>query len=907
MNEAPRPDLVLPELLQGQWTTALICTYGADLTFFETRLLSQLAQIPLRIILADNERLASTLEEASRTGQRHRLANKAYVAAPIRHRRSAHAKLILLLGPSNGLMIVGSGNLGYEGYAAPGELWHVFAYSEERPEHLHEFAAARTYIDDVVARGLVDPPVAELLQTAWGQATWVAPSTAESTAIIKNLDRPIIDQLRDAVTQPVNELIVHAPFHDADCAALHELIKSFTPKRVRLLLTEATSADPEAIALVLQDAKKAITELVQVKAEPAAYIHAKWVHLIHSESETLLTGSANLSRSALLRTADRGNIEIGVISSGIRGAFGHLYSHLQSTPVKDVSSLSISYQGGADGDFEPSTYPVVLWSRLDGTTLTLVFDEVVPDATTIDLQDHGGRVLAVSVIHFDAERVRIDLSKESMERVADGGKVQVRLEGDDDQISVTWPYHLAHLRGRLDKASQREHLPRLGDLPEQDAELYELLQELDQTLIIDRASIWRIAKPTDPVPPESGDGESGVMLEDLDWERVRRDPRYGGYFTRGRAAGLPPTDIQVILAAIAGRLGEIGVIGPSAGDGGDDDLAREGDTTSSDADEAAAVEDELEDELTRRRLPISTRTRMAFDRFVRRYAAALDDSAFIDELGPIPAATNAAVFNHLLIRLLERKAVSPSVAIESQVKTWRFLWGDSQSAGITALLDDESAEVVRDVLKDAGARVTTLRGIAASVNYVMDDASTEALRDAVRHALTDDEFGLDKDQLVETAGGPSAARRLLDVLDRAASPATTAEILEIVVSTYGIARSSAEWRNEKVLRPGGGVIKSKTFVLTAAVVDLTPDRAQEMLGRVVVAAHYAGHGGAYHRIRFEGNGKAVAFWDVGAGTGVVLIGDDVEDLESIDPPWPAWAVKIDELASDLDGHSVATG
>lgn len=902
MIAALSPGLVLPDLLQGHWTSALICTYGADLTFFETRLLSQLAQIPLRIILADNKRLASNLDEASRTGQRHRLANKAYVAAPIRHPWAAHAKLILLLGPSKGLMIVGSGNLGYEGYAAPGELWHVFTYSEERPEHLKEFAAARNYIDDLIARGgLVDPPVAELLQTAWGQATWVAPSPAESTAIITNLKRPILDQLREAISEPVDELIAHAPFHDADCAALHELIKLFTPKRVRLLLTEATSADPEAIVRVLQDARKAIVEQVQVKAEKAAYVHAKWVHLIHSESEALLTGSANLSRSALLRAADRGNIEIGVISDGRRGAFDHLYSHLQSTPVKDVSLLGISYQGESDGDLEPSTYPMVLWSRLDGSTLTLVFHQAIPNGTAIDLQDHAGKVLAISAIDLDKERVLIHLTKEAAERIADGGEVQIRVDGDDDQFSVTWPYHLAHLKGRLDKASQRDHLPRIGDLPEQDAELYELLQELDQTLIIDRASVWRIAKPADPTPAPDAE-ELGRRLDDLDWERVRRDPRYGGYFTRGRAAELPPTDIQVILAAIAGRLGEIGVID----NGADDDLAREGDATSSDADEAAEAEDELEDELARRRLPVSTRTRMAFDRFVRRYAAALEDDALIDELGPILAATNAAVFNHLLIRLLKREAVSSSVAIESQIKTWRFLWGHFESPGITSVLDDESAEVIREVLKDAGARATTLSGITASFNYVTEDANAAALRDTIRHVLTDGEFALDADQLVETAGDPSAAHQLLDALKRAASPATAAEILEIVVSPYGIARSSAEWRNEKVLRSGRGVTRSKTFVLTA-VVDLTPGRAREMLGRVLVAAHYAGQDGVYHRIRFEGNGKAVAFWDEDAGTGVVLIGDDVEDLESIDPPWPAWAVKIDELASDLDGHAVATG
>ena len=81
-----------------------------------------------------------------------------------------------------------------------------------------------------------------------------------------------------------------------------------------------------------------------MKDEPAAYIHAKWVHLIHPDTETLLTGSANLSRSALLRSSSGGNIEMGVVSTGPAGTFDGLYAHLQRKMVNDVSLLGISYQ-----------------------------------------------------------------------------------------------------------------------------------------------------------------------------------------------------------------------------------------------------------------------------------------------------------------------------------------------------------------------------------------------------------------------------------------------------------------------------------------------------------------------------------------------------------------------------------
>lgn len=895
MRTTPRPDLVLPELIQGQWTTALITTFGADLTFFETRLLHQLAQVPLRLVLADHRLLTETLAEAARTGQRHRLANKGYVAAPVRHARAAHGKLVLLLGPSEGLLVVGSGNLGYEGYAAPGELWHVFAYAEDRAQHIGEFAAARSYIEGLARRGLLDPPVVELLEAAWGEATWLPAAPDGPTAITSNLDRPILDQLREAVTEPVVELVAHAPFHDADCAALRELIDVFAPKRVRLLLTDDTSADAEAINRTLAAAPSTAIDRVQVRSEPAAYIHAKWVHLIHRNSETLLTGSANLSRSALLWSAGKGNTEIAVISTGRKGAFNHLYDHLQPEPVHDPSTLGISFRADNHETPSPAAHPVVLWARLDGTRLTMIFDRVLPPAPGIELQDHAGRPLTCGTFDIYGTEVRASLSEESAALLAEGGRVQVRLDADDAQVSECWPYHLANLRGRLSKASQREHLPRIADLPEQDAELYALLEELDKSLIIDRVSAWRIAKPKDPLPRDADEGPPGITLEDLDWARVRRDPRYSGYFAHSRSRDLPPTDVQIILAAIAGRLGEIGLAVPRTTGDDDEDLAHEGDVRSSEADD----EDELEDELNRRHLPVSTRTRMAFDRFVRRYAAALQDSTFMEELGPIPAASNAVVFNHLLVRLLERSAVSPRWAVAAQLATWAFLWGGPHSPGIASILDEEMADLVRQVLLDTQSRATTLRGLAIALEHADDDESTTALRDAARLLLTEPEFALDDALLIEATGGISSARGLLDQLGQAAAPQTDGEILDLILTPLGLPRSSGSWRHETVNRRGRGTCQSNTLVITAPVTALTPKRAEEALAWVAVAAHYAGHDGAYVRVRFEGNGKSVAFWDADASRGMVMIEDQMHPLDAIAPPWPEWELRISDLRAQL--------
>lgn len=899
---SPRADVVIPELLQGQWTTALICTYGADLTFFETRLLGQLAQIPLRIVLADDVQLAETFAESARTGQRHRLANKAYVAAPVRHARAAHGKLIALLGASSGLLVVGSGNLGYEGYAAPGELWHVYAYSDERPGHLQEFASARAHVDGLAQGGLLDPPVIELLQIAWGQSPWIPPAPVGQSALRSSLDDPIIEQLRNEVAGPVDELIAHAPFHDADCTALRKLIDRFRPKRTRLLLTGATSADPVSIQNVMEDAPSPILERVQVRSEPSAYIHAKWVHLIHGDSETLLTGSANLSRTALLRSAMNGNVELGVITHGGRGAFDSLYAHLERSEVDDPASLKISYQGAPPGETVDRQHPFLLWSRLDGSWLTLAFDRPIADGTAILVEDHTGSQLEWTAKEVDGSQVRLALTKDSAERLAEGGRMQVMLGLDESQISHSWPYQLAQLRGRLEKVGQRDRLQHLGDLPEQDAELYELLQELDATLIIDRASVWRIAKGNKPTHVATDDdGEPSIRIEDLDWTRVRRDHRYGGYFGRSGGPGVAPTDIQVILAAIAGRLGDIGmeVDDPP---GGEDELAHEGDTASAEGDDER--EDELVDELLRRRLPVSTRTRMAFDRFSRRYSEALADSGFIEELGPIPAATNATIFNHLLARLLERKAISPPVALRAHLGTWTFLWGSPDATGIAEGLDEETTAVVQQALRDGHAKVATVRGIAAAANDAATGDDLVRLRELTRFLLVDADFGLDGDLLEEAAGLTTMAGGVLDALFRAASPATAAEVAEIVTASHGISKGQAHWSRHTVQR-AGSKHDVNTFVVESVIEGLTPELAVEVLGRVVVASSFTDHEGTYWRIRFAGNGKSVAFWDAETRDGAVRVEDEIQDLADLHVPWPTWVRRVEALRSELVTRSQA--
>ena len=166
------PRIRIPELFDEAWDSVIIASYGADLEFFERILLRQLSGTRNRVVFADGRQVTQTLAEPdSRTQLRQ--VNRTYVLAPIRASGAAHAKLIMLLSEDRGLLAVGSGNLGMNGYASGGECFSRYRWSEDDQDQLGEFLAARGFIDQICEQRLVDPFVRQFVRQAWEGAPWL--------------------------------------------------------------------------------------------------------------------------------------------------------------------------------------------------------------------------------------------------------------------------------------------------------------------------------------------------------------------------------------------------------------------------------------------------------------------------------------------------------------------------------------------------------------------------------------------------------------------------------------------------------------------------------------------------------------------------------------------------------------
>jgi hypothetical protein len=681
--------LRVPDLLHGgEWEHALILTYSLDLSFYERDLGRTLTRVPNRVVLADSRRLAEHFDDMASGGEVLHAANLAYAVGGVTAVRAAHAKVILLAAPGSGLVIIGSGNLTLGGYASQGEQFCIYRYDGTQ-DQLPPFAAVRQLLDGLAAREWIDPVARWHLDQIWAGAPWLGATAPPGTPmpVRHNLDASLLSQLAGRIGgQPVSEVIVHAPFYDPHCEALGRLLAQLAPASARILVQEhETSIDPTALARVLGSYHGRVAVQPASAPEAGTYLHAKFVLARTRREDIVLAGSANMSLSALCNTVASGNVELGNLLSAPPGSFDYLLDGLTiGPPASDLAVLHVALR--TDGSPRPDL--VALRSaRWRDNVLTVTADRDLPAAQHVRLR--AGEVtsddLAPDIDGAVATfRLAGTAAGQALERAAPVALLLRDGNGDWSSTSPTWPYHVDALRGRLARPADHDVLRRVGSLPADEEDLLDLLEELQRSLVPDFETAWRLAR-RDPVPVGRDEDTGGpARLADIDFEQLRRHPRVAQYLRTGaRRDGSEPTDLQVILSAIArhfaGTPGPAGAHHGGTAETGDIEAGRSADDTDQDT------------EQERRRLSAQARNRLAWQRFITRYLDGLSDPRFQELAGPVMLARNAAVFNHLLALLLQRDSIRSEFGISGQLRLWHFLWGQaSDDLDLAGSLDQES-------------------------------------------------------------------------------------------------------------------------------------------------------------------------------------------------------------------------
>src|SRR5450756_25861 len=756
--------IAIPDILAQPRDHAIICTFGADLTFYEGPLWRQIARARNRVVLADDMMLASQLNDLAASGGRLRHVNINYLVAPVTNRARAHAKFILLADAAGGTLLVGSGNVSIDGYASRGEVFCRYDINGRDTGQLAAFRAVKALLDTVVERGYLDTQVRTHLDHVWSGTPWIWAAPPAGTAPVRhNLNTPLAVQLADALAgESVLDLVAHAPFHDSSCEALRRLLGTLSPANATVLVQEgSTSVDPHALDLVLRGHSAPARVLLATAPEfPGTYLHAKFI-LVRTATRTItFTGSANLSLAALYRT-DRpaggepaGNIELVNLLDGPAEIFDEFLSGLDlAESVTPTAALNVCLAGdsGSPDAVRPQLRSAV-WDNgvlviesaaplLSGSLTLTIAGTDAPAEITVEDKTITARpaVEAADLLNRAAVPVRLRIG------TADGPV----------ETTPVYPYHSRSLAGMLTGRREPDLLRKTGslDFGTDDEELAALVYELDAALVISPHSLWRLAGRTAPAGASDGEGPR-LNWEDIDFETLRRHPKLAQYQSAlgSRTGGHEATDLQIILAAITERFQGLGQHatseGQSHGNGPGTELddmltALPGDRDDGPGDktpEEAEAESEAEDdgERQRHRLRIETRNRLAWQRFCDRFTRGLRDPEFIHLVGHEVALANAIIFNHLLALLVVRHIIDPGKGVTCQLQLWTFLWGNADHSGYLDALDDDTRLSAMEAIAARGGEITVVAavGVADQLTLSSDwhDLRTE-LRDMWRHLL----------------------------------------------------------------------------------------------------------------------------------------------------------------------------
>jgi hypothetical protein len=746
--------LKIPEEIKGRWQHALILTYGLDIPFFENGLWRQFGKAcNNKIILADGKRYLQTCESYANSKGLIRHLNQHYVAEGIFAPYSAHAKLILLANDQHGRLLVGSGNLGYQGYASGGEMFTKYEYSEEAPDTLREFVAVRQFIDGLIDKGYIGEQGRYHIQEhMYSKCPWLFGNPQRESQVRHNLNKSFIDQLQETIGNTVvDELWIMAPFYDEKCIALEKMLSTFQPKTTHLLIQQQrTSADPLTLMNIV-DAHNGRVKIHSVSLENNPYLHTK-MYLFKLGSDSIcLQGSPNLSQVAMLRSGNKANVELANLLTGERDTFDYIFGELQMEEVSSAHDLEISYHAINDeaADSEKDT-PILRSGRLDGDKLYLQVGVSSFDPRTASLLIDGV-IIPLNFRITNEHCWEYELSQTAIEILSGSQPLPIRLKWEEGEITnPIFVCNVHTLRRTLEITTHSEAWEHLSDLDVEDEVLEELLIDLRNALIIEPEDLWQLAKSSKSgvsTNKDNDDSAPAIDYDNFDYEILKQHPKLQQYIRGRGGSSYQQTQLQIILSAITSNFRDFV-------EATDSEIVL--DISASAVDESLALienMEELEEEETlqeeerqRRQLSAQKRIRRILSNFIQRYLRGTSNPLFWEKVGFDVISQNYVIFSHIMWHLFSKEWLEDEFIIDNLLKTITNHWGTPSQSGYFNSLPKNQVDELFDLLQEKHANAQLIASIYHCARLTrkqhLQDLRLQ-LRDFWRYFISDLPFEVD--------------------------------------------------------------------------------------------------------------------------------------------------------------------
>lgn len=299
---------------RSKYHSCVITCYAFDFAFFEERMLPVLRTANIRNVnvLTDANSLGMALEHTS--GKEFK-QHKTYSIFPIQVQGCFHPKIMLLTGPTQGLLIIGSGNLTSSGISTNDEIWGAFHIDSIERKHSVLFGQVWEYLSLFLIKmpGFNQQKIEWITKYSPWLLTLVSkkvrgpialPEKNCKVSFLCNDDNTnLYTHLKNSVVhrKKLKAITIVSPYYDSEGIILTKLFSHFKPDKLTCIVDDQLGSFPTYIKPAI---KKNISfyrwsDCGEDFDKKWNRLHAKLLHFQYEDStEFLFFGSANCSVAA---------------------------------------------------------------------------------------------------------------------------------------------------------------------------------------------------------------------------------------------------------------------------------------------------------------------------------------------------------------------------------------------------------------------------------------------------------------------------------------------------------------------------------------------------------------------------------------------------------------------------------
>ncbi len=333
---------------------AIFTTYVFDPIFFENCLLKLLHRRgigPNIVVFLDLSSYLRTLSgDINRTPK---YVGKNYTLVPVTVSCGVfHPKIILFTSRNRAQLYIGSMNLTDHGFTTNLEIVSYFELEkgQENYELLRLFADLKLFFEKLINSDFcigISDVAKRKIGRILSKLDWlIEPNKLKRTNIkfIHNLDSPLWEQIFKEVKINPREIFILGPYYDPNLEVVERILSDFPSSVLNIILQQGKTSIKKDNLMNLTKNYYRVNLLEANNRE--RYLHAKLISLADENSAVLYWGSANPTFSGLLRSADMGNIEVGLICSFEKDRLKELLEDKIFGGVKfaKIENLELNYE-----------------------------------------------------------------------------------------------------------------------------------------------------------------------------------------------------------------------------------------------------------------------------------------------------------------------------------------------------------------------------------------------------------------------------------------------------------------------------------------------------------------------------------------------------------------------------------